>query len=295
MKELIWMNGVVSELAGATVSVEDRGNVFADGVYEVARVYDGVPFTLKEHLERMKRSAEEGIRLRFPMSVAEMSKEIRGLIEQSGLKRGLVYAQLTRGAGPRNHVFAPGMEPVLFFFTRELPAVPAPGTADGVKLITVEDERWKRCWIKSIALLPNVLAKNQAVEAGADEAVFVENGVVTECSVSNLFAVVKGTLVTHPVGAKVLPGITRSVVLSVAREVGVPVEERPLTVGECEGAEELFITSTTRELGWVSTWNGRAVAGTCGPVTLKLHKAFQERVRTEVEAGKREAQLVAAK
>src|SRR6478672_9355634 len=128
MRELIWIDGAVSDLAGATVSVEDRGYQFADGVYEVARVYDGVPFTLKEHLDRLKRSAE-GIRLALPMSPADIATEVRALVDQSGLRDGMVYLQLTRGVAPRNHVFTPDTRPTLLFYVRELPPVPAPGTA----------------------------------------------------------------------------------------------------------------------------------------------------------------------
>src|SRR5207302_10469458 len=140
-------------------------------------------------------------------------------------------------------------------------------------LMSAEDDRWKRCWIKSIALLPNVLAKNRAVNAGADEAVFIENGFVTECSASNLFAVIGGKLVTHPVGSKVLPGITRAVLLDCATDLKIEVDERPVREEEAVRAAELFITSTTREIGWVARWNDRYIGqARCGPVTPALHR-----------------------
>jgi D-alanine transaminase len=290
MTELIWVNGKVTKLSEATANYEDRGHQFADGVYEVVRVYKGrggsgggVPFTLTEHLERLMRSAD-GIRLDVPYRVDEIAGEVRKLIDTSGLQEGMVYMQLTRGIAPRNHLFPKKPVPTLYFFTRELPPVPAPGTAEGVKLVTVEDERWKRCWVKSIALLANVLAKNEAAEKGADEAVFSEGGTVTECSASNLFAVGRGVLVTAPVGPKVLPGITRQVLLEVAAEQGIPVIERNPTEYECRCGEELFITSTTRELSWVSHWNGVQIHDRPGEITLRLHRAFQERVRREVGA-----------
>ncbi len=293
MKELIWFNGRVTPLSEATLEIEDRGAQFADGVYEVMRVYSGVPFTLSDHLERLARSAE-GIRVSMPMGVGELAGEVKSLLKASGMRDGMIYLQLSRGVSPRNHVFAENLPaagrgkratPTLYFYNRALPPVPAPGTAPGAKLVTVEDERWKRCWIKSIALLPNVLAKNRAVEAGCDEAVFVENGVVTECCASNLFAVVAakgGTLVTHPVGPKVLPGITRAVLLEIASKLGIATSETTLTVEQAKSARELFITSTTREISWVSHWDGEEVAGgEPGPVTMKLHRALLERIRAE--------------
>src|SRR5262249_50623224 len=149
-------------------------------------------------------------------------------------------------------------------------------------LLAVADERWKRCWIKSIALLPNVLAKNAAAAAGADEAVFIDEGTVTECASSNFFAVRGSTLLTHPVGPKVLPGITRMVLLDLARKIGISVIERPISESEAMTADELFITSTTREVSWVSRWKDQPVApGHCGNVTLQLHQALQELIRRQ--------------
>jgi D-alanine transaminase len=283
MKELIWVNGEVSPLSKAAASYEDRGHQFADGVYEVIRVYRGVPFTLSEHLDRLARSAG-GIRLAVPYSLEHVAAEVRSLVSQSGLVEGMVYLQLTRGVAPRNHVIPAVVKPTLYFYVRELPPVAAPGTAGGTKLMSVEDERWKRCWVKAIALLPNVLAKNLAVDSGADEAVFLEDGAVSECSTSNLFAVVRGALVTAPVGSKVLPGVTRELLLELAGEMGIPVVERNPTEYECRNGEELFITSTTRELSWVSHWNGVEIHDRPGEITTRLHRAYQERVRKECGA-----------
>ncbi len=154
----------------------------------------------------------------------------------------------------------------------------APGEGAGVKLRSVPDERWKRCWIKSIALLANVLAKNAAVAQGADEAVFIENGIVSECSASNFFAVIDGQLITHPVGPKVLPGITRLVLKELAIHAGVPFVERALQQDDAASADELFITSTTREINWVSSWDGHRIGDHCGPITRKLHEALSEKV-----------------
>lgn len=284
MTEWIWLNGEIMPLAEARVGVEDRGFQFADGVYEVIRIYNGRLFTLKEHLDRLERSARE-ISIGVPLAQAALTREIERLLQKAPMKDGMIYLQLTRGESCRNHVF-PECRPTLLFYARQLPPVPAPGTAPGTKLHSVADERWKRCWIKSIALLPNVLAKNAAIAAGADEAVFVDGGVVTECAASNLFAIFGKQLVTHPVGPKVLPGITRMVLMDLAKEVDLQPVQRPMSEAEAMQADEVFITSTTREMSWVSEWNGRGVApGRCGPATLRLHQAYQQRVARD--AGRR--------
>src|SRR2546423_5289106 len=160
MAELVWLNGETLPLADARISVEDRGYQFADGVYEVIRIYNGRTFTLTEHLERLRRSCE-GIQLPDAFDIDELTAEITRFVESSRLTDGMVYLQVTRGVAPRNHVFpGAGTEPTILFYTRSLPPLPAPGAGEGAKLHSVPDERWKRCWIKSIALLPNVLAKN---------------------------------------------------------------------------------------------------------------------------------------
>ena len=283
MQELIWINGEVMPLADAMVSVEDRGFQFADGVYEVARVYNGRCFALRPHVDRLERSAG-GIKLAMNRSSDQICDAIASLVERSGLSDGIVYVQLTRGVCARNHVFpAPqSCRPTLLFYTRKLPAPGPVGSGDGIALVTVNDVRWRMCWIKSIALLANVLAKNEAAAAGAEEAVFVENGYVSECSTSNLFFVLGGKLVTHPVGAKVLPGITRAYLLDCARDLSIAVEERPVREDEVARADEIFITSTTREISWVSKWNGKPLGGTrCGPITQQLHRVLRERIARE--------------
>jgi len=282
MKELIWMNGDVTPLAQATIGVEDRGFQFADGVYEVARVYDGRCFALRPHVDRLERSAS-GIKLDLPLDKHELCRQIERLVDRSALLDGMVYMQLTRGRSARNHLIPPASEPTLLFYTRQLPPVPAPGSGDGVKLLSVRDLRWKLCWIKSISLLANVLARSEAGAAGADEAVFVDDsGVASECSTSNLFAVIDGAVVTHAEGEKILSGITRAYILECAHHLGIPVAERALPESEAIKADEVFISSTTREIGWVSRWNNQRVGdGRCGKVTLELHRALRQRIRRE--------------
>jgi D-alanine transaminase len=279
MNDPVWLNGEIQPLAGAKISVEDRGFQFADGVYEVIRLYGGKAFTLDEHLERLEKSAA-ALRIQVPLDRDTLKREIARLLAQSPVKDGMIYMQLTRGTAQRNHHFPKSPSSTLLFYARPLPPVPEPGA--GARLASVPDERWKRCWIKSIALLPNILAKNQAAEAGADEAVFIEDGVVSECSSSNFYAVIGGALVTHPVGPKVLPGITRAVLLQCAKELGIPVEERPPGESECRRADELFISSTTREVSWVQSWDGQTIGnGRCGDLTHRLHRALRQRITRE--------------
>jgi D-alanine transaminase len=281
MTEWIWLNGEILPMSEARLGIEDRGFQFADGVYEVIRIYGGRPFTLDLHLQRLWKSAVD-IQLTPPLTTDALAVEIHKLIAKAGIPDGMVYLQLTRGVAARNHLFPDIVEPTLLFYVRPLPRVGPPGSGEGVKLLAVPDERWKRCWIKSIALLPNVLAKNAAVAAGADEAVFIDCGNVTECSASNLFAVINEKLITHPIGTKVLPGITRMVLLEIAADLGIEVDERALREDEPPRADELFITSTTREISWVSCWNDMYIGkGRCGPMTIALHKALKERIVSE--------------
>jgi len=279
MNDVIWLNGEILPMAEARVGVEDRGYQFADGVYEVIRLYAGRPFTIAEHLARLTKSAA-AIHLEVPLPTDALRREVERLVAQSGVGEGMVYLQLTRGVAPRSHAIPGAPGSTLLFYARPLPELPPVDETPAVKLLTVEDERWRRCHIKSIALLPNILAKSAAVAAGADEAVFVENGLVSECSASNLFAVIDGTLVTCPVGPKVLPGITRAVLLELAGQLKIPVAERALSLAETKAAGEIFITSTTREISPVDTWDGAKVGGS-REVTTRLHRALKQRVASE--------------
>jgi D-alanine transaminase len=277
----IWINGQVVPLSQAKVGVEDRGYQFADGVYEVVRFYNGKFFTLREHMERLARSAD-GIRLSLPMPAEQIGQEMRNFLPLTKLGDGFIYLQLTRGECERNHRMPAKCAQTLLFHARPLPPAREPGEGEGVKLLAVADERWKRCWIKCIGLTANILAKDDAISQGYDEAVFVDREIISECCTSNVFAVLGDKLVTHPVGAKVLPGITRLVVLEVAAKLGVRVEERALREEEIKRADEVFITSTTREIHWVQRYNDRYIGqGRCGPMTIKLHRAFRDRVRAE--------------
>ena len=284
MSEWIWLNGEMLPAADAHVCIDDRGFQFADGVYEMIRVYDGELFAVDAHLHRLWTSAVE-IQLTPPMTTDALAAALRNYIEKSDLHNANIYLQLTRGPAPRDHLFPDVAEPTLLFYARPVPKQVPPGEGEGVKLLSVNDDRWRRCWIKTTSLLSNVLAKNSAVAAGADEAAFVEGGQVSECSTANLFAVINGKLVTHEIGSRVLPGITRRIVIELAHEMGLEVDERAIGEDEARRADELFITSTSREIGWVSRWNDVYIGqGRCGHITRKLQQAFQERVRQETKA-----------
>ena len=284
MPTLIWLNGDIIPFAEATINVEDRGFQFADGVYEVIRLYAGRPYTLAAHMERLARSAQ-AIGIAMPLSATQLAAEIRRFISQSGAGEGMIYLQLSRGVAPRNHLFPPAdaTRPTLLFYDHPLPPVAAIGQGEPLKLSTQPDDRWRRCWIKSTALLANVLAKNAAVARGADEAIFLDphDNTVSECSASNFFAVIGGKLITHPVGPKVLPGITREEILLCARELNIPIEERPLPIEEARAADELFISSTIREIATVAHWDDQAVKSPHGPVTTQLHRALKKRVEAD--------------
>jgi len=276
----IWINGRVMRMSEATIGVEDRGFQFADGVYEVFRVYEGKPFALELHLQRLRRSCD-AIDLPLPYTNAQLIDAMACLYERQPLPSAMIYLQATRGECNRNHVMPRECEPTVLFYARPLPALVVPENAPGVRVISVDDDRWKRCWIKSIALLPNVLAKTAADRAGADEAIFVDNGLAVEGASSNLFVIRRGVIITAPPGPKVLPGITRHILLEIAERMKVPVEHRAATIAEAESADEAFIASTTRELAWIRSWNGRPIGdGKLGDLTLRLHHAFRAQVES---------------
>jgi D-alanine transaminase len=279
MTEWCWLNGKVLPLNEAAVNVEDRGFQFADGVYEAVRLYDGKPFELGMHMDRLERSCS-GIKLTMTISKQSLASEILNLVKHAGVRDGYVYLQMTRGVSPRNHCFPAKLNPTTLFYVRELPPLPKEEYEKAYTLLSVPDERWNRCWIKCIALIENVLAKNAALAAGADEAIFIHQGNVTEGSTSNIFMVSNGTLITPPLGPKILPGVTREVLLKCAKSAGVPVQERQISLDEAQRCDEVFITSSTRELVWASRWDQVFIGdGTCGPMTHRLHNAYRKCVQ----------------
>ena len=273
----VYLNGKYVDHANAQVSVDDRGFLFADGVYEVARVYDGKIFMMQPHMERMRHGLQE-LRIRDHM-VDQLPGIAERLLDENNLRSGdaTVYIQISRGAAPRAHAFPPPeTEPTVYVIAKPFKQHPAAYFTDGVATVTVPDTRWSRCDIKSIALLPNVLANQQAKEQGAFEALFVRDGVLIEGSHSNLFGVINGELVTYGMCGYILGGITRKLILDRAGEVGVRAREAPILEDEFDRIEELFLSGTTTEVMPISKVDNRLIGnGKPGPVTLKIQEAFK--------------------
>lgn len=278
----IYLNGEYLPLEKATVSVEDRGFLFADGIYEVVRYYAGRPFQLQAHIQRLQRSAQ-GACLPLPRAVAELPTIIARLLAENNLQDTNIYIECTRGtAHPRTHAFPAEPHPTLLVMPQPIHNLPPEARTRGVSAITAPDLRWQRCDIKSIMLLPNVMAKTQARERGAFEAILVRDGVVTEGSSTNIFAVFDGTLATHPANHHILGGITRQVVLELAVELGLVVREEPFTAEQIYSAQEVFLTSTTSEVLPITQIDGRAIGnGFPGAVTMRLFETFKKAVEKE--------------
>jgi D-alanine transaminase len=275
----VYLNGSYIDHAQASVPVDDRGFLFADGVYEVIRVYGGRPFLAEPHMTRL-RAGLAALRIRGA-DIDALPAVCERLIEGNRVTGdGTVYIQVTRGAAPRRHAFpTPAAEPTVYAIAKPFKQHPAEYFTRGVAAITLGDTRWSRCDIKSISLLPNVLANQQAHEAGAFEAIFVKDGVLIEGSHSNLFGVVGGTLVTYPSSNYILTGITRNLVLELARELGIPAAEQPLYADRRGDIQELFLSGTTTEVLPVTTLDAQPVGdGTIGSITRKLKDAYRQRI-----------------
>ena len=275
MPDIGFVNGRFMPLEEATVSVEDRGFQFGDGVYEVIRTYHGQPFQLDAHLARLERSAK-AIELPLLWNIQQWATHARDGIKRSGYVESKVYLQLTRGTAPRDHVFPASVKPTAVMTVREMRPLDQALQAAGVAVMTMDDWRWGRCDIKSVNLLPNVMARQKAKQAGAFEAVFIRNGQVTEGAVSNVMIVKAGRVLTAPEGEQILSGVTRTIVLELARKEGLPVEERFVSLDDFIRADEIFLTGTTVEVLPVIRVDGRQVgSGRPGPVTQKLQAVFQ--------------------
>lgn len=261
----------------AAVSFEDRGFQLGDGVYEVVRVYDGVPFALEAHLDRLARSARE-LELPLPMAKGSLADLVRLAPARRGLDEAQVYIQVTRGAAPRVHHFPEDIQSTVVVYASEARVYAPEVYEKGLQAIVVPDERWLRCDIKSILLLPNGIAKERARRAGAIEALLEREGIgMTEGSSSNLFIVKDGRLLTAPAGRYILQGITRDIVLDLARTDGLSVEERFFSREELLGADEVFVTSTNMEVLPINAIDGAVVgSGRPGPVTRRLGQLYVE-------------------
>ena len=285
MKEpTVYLNHAFMPLSEARISPLDRGFLFADGVYEVIPVYAGKAFRLRGHLDRLQRSLD-GIRLSMPLSGEEWRQAIGELIRINGGGELSIYLQITRGAAPhRDHAFPDGVRPTVFMMaTTRKPPEPTL-LSMGVRAITLDDIRWRYCHLKTIALLPNILLRQEAVDHGCTEAILVRDGIVTEGAASNVFVVHEGTLLTPRSGPFLLPGITRDLLLELADEHGIPCREADITPEQLSHASEVWLTSSTREILPVTEIDERSVGtGEPGPVwkqMMALYRAYTDRLRS---------------
>ena len=287
----VYLNGSFIDSTHAAVSVDDRGFLFADGVYEVIRAYPGGLRLPERHLERLRTGLAA---LRIDAAAADGALDVADrLLETNGLRGtdSIVYIQVTRGAAPRRHAFPPaGTVPTLYIATRPSALIPEERYGQGCAAITLPDTRWSRCDIKSIALLPNVLANQAAHEAGAFEALFIRDGIVIEGSHANVFAVRDGALLTAPPSSYILNGITRTFILELAAELGIASAETGLPHEALYDVDELFLTGTTAEVLGIASVDGRRIgSGRTGPITRRLLEAFRDRLPGQDEGTRREA------
>ena len=270
----VYLNGEFVPYERATVSIEDRGLLFADGIYEVVRTYNKKLFALSPHLDRLVRSAAI---MRLPLPpIEEIRAGIEECVRRSPYPETSVYLQVTRGnPGPRKHAMPKESSPTIFMIAREAPPVDPSPITKAVPAITVPDLRWHMCNVKSVGLFLNTLAKTQAEEAGAAEAIFVRDGIVTEGSSTNLFAVIDGVLRPHPEGPHILSGITRMHIIEVAKHLGIPVREEAFGVSAMLAASEVFFTGTGSEAMPVGLIDGHVIGeGIPGPIAGRVREGM---------------------
>jgi D-alanine transaminase len=273
---IVFLNGSFVPMDEARVPVLDRGFIFGDGVYEVVPVYARRPFRIAEHLRRLQYSLDQ-IRLRNPYSEQEWTRLILELIARCPHDDQSLYLQITRGVAKRDHTFPKDALPTVFMMTSRLSTPTAEMVARGVPAITAADNRWLRCDIKSTALLGNVLMRQLAAEAGANETIMLRDGQLTEGSASNVFVVAGGVILAPPKSNLILPGTTYDVVLELAQQAGMPAEVRQVSEAEVRAADEIWVTSATREVLAVTSLDGKPVgSGEPGAVFKRMHGLFNE-------------------
>ncbi|MDR7072335.1 D-amino-acid transaminase [Fictibacillus barbaricus] len=262
------------------VDPEDRGYLFGDGIYEVVFVYDSKPFAFDEHFDRFVQSANK-LELALPYDIPTFKHLTDELIKKNNVQNGMVYIQMTRGVAPRNHLYERNMQSVVTGYAKSVTLESiAQSHANGIQTYLTEDIRWLRCDIKSLNLLGNVMAKRKAADYDCQEAIQHREGMVTEGSSSNVFIVKNGTLQTHPASNLILNGITRQIVLQVAKELQIPILEEAFLIDDLLGADEVFITSTTMEVTPVVKLKGQQEQSyKIGPVTSELQKHFKAKIQ----------------
>jgi len=276
MSRIAYVNGRYVPHRDAAVHIEDRGYQFADGVYEVIAVQGGRLIDEEAHLRRLERSLSE-LKIKRAMTPKTLGCVMREVLRKNRIRDGSIYVQMTRGVAPRDHPFPAKSETSVVMTAKRMRARPARAIEEGVRVITLPDNRWGRCDIRSVGLLPNVLAKQRAREEGAYEAWFVDSaGKVTEGSSTNAWIVTaEGKLVTRSASHAILNGITRQSAIRLAKENGLALEERPFSVAEAKTAREAFITSTTSEVLPVTEIDGSVIGkGKAGSFSRKLRKIY---------------------
>ena len=271
----VYLNGRFLPLEDAKISVLDRGFIYGDGVYELIPVYHRQPYRLRQHLGRLQRSLD-GIRMVNPRTDAEWESIIRELVARTPFDDQGLYLQVTRGVAKRDHSFPLGVAPTVFMMSNPLLLPTTEQVERGVAVVTAIDERWLHCDLKTISLLGNVLARQRATDAGAAETVLFRNGFLTEASASNVFIVRDGVILGPPKDNQILPGITYDAAFELARGGGLALEVRPISRDEALAADEMWLSSSTKEVLAVTTVDGKSFAGgSPGPVFRKMHELFQ--------------------
>lgn len=277
----IYLNGQFVPKSAAAISVEERGMFFGDGVYEVLRFYAGRPLAMDLHVDRMRQSLER-IELSPPADFDRFPKVVAELVEKNGLADARVYWQITRGAAPRKPDFPKGVPPTVLVTASPSAALDPDAPVPTLTATLMPDERWANCWIKSLMLLPNVLAANAAHRAGFDAAILHRDGTVTEATNSNAMIVRAGELWTHPANRYILNGVTRQLVLRCAREIGVAVREQTYTTDQLITADEVLLTGTTINVTAISHVDNQPIVnGATGPITQRLHNALTDLIASE--------------
>lgn len=272
---IVYLNGEFLPLEEARVPVLDRGFIFGDGVYEIVPVYSGQPFRLIEHLKRLQHSLD-GIRLSNPYAQVEWRDLIARLIEANEGEDQSIYLHVTRGVSKRDHVFPKGVPPTVFIMSSPLATPSAEWRENGVRAITATDDRWLHCDIKAISLLPNVLLRQLAVDAEALETILLREGFLTEGTASNIFVVREGTLFAPPKSHLMLPGITYDVVLELAEQQNISCNVHEISEFELRSADEIWLTSSTREVLPVTDLDGKPVGdGKPGGLYRRMNLAYQ--------------------
>ncbi|MDB5922117.1 MAG: class aminotransferase [Betaproteobacteria bacterium] len=280
MSEIVYLNGEFMPLEDARIPVLDRGFIFGDGVYEVIPVYSRHPFRLPEHLARFSRS-HDAIGLDYPMTDAEWTRLVRDLITRNGSEDQSIYLQVTRGVAKRDHAFPKGVKPTVFGMSSPLTTPTRDAIEHGVATVSALDYRWQKCDVKSTSLLANCMLRQVAADAGATEVVMFRDGFLTEGSSSNVFIVQRGTILAPPKNNLVLPGITYDVVLELAQTNGLTHQVRPITENEVRTADEIWVTSSTKEVLAVATLDAKPVGnGKPGAAFRRMHQLYQDFKRT---------------